>query len=383
MGQSTLLSQDIHTGMTGFNCSEWNDDYDKAVRYSIANVSDGSILQQNVEVINCTDVGDENRRRLLSQRTASRAAELALQRRLSFLSSVDLKVHIILVLEESGIENITMDNAFSVLSTMLQDSVSTGSLQSSLNHELVRELGDAAPTVSVQTVTAAPEDGEVAVTRSREPTSVPSAEPEELTFMEENQWYLASGGVVIFVLLLTLGYIYGPRPKPGVKPSRVYVTEDDVSMENNFPVVSNHASTMMQKPSPDEPGSFSAATTKRLLELRNNIGSSSDPVIPYDQQFSAERARSREGGRLAGNSAGATPGLDEVTPVDVLSPQLSGTGVTSGPSLGRRSLLVSQESEMMINLEGGTPDGTPIASKSDANFSNLRDMMRSQEEAGK
>jgi hypothetical protein len=341
-----MLTQNVDTGMSGVSCADWDASYDQALADSIAGVSGGSILQQNVEVLTCTDV--EDRRRVLGQHTASHAVELLMKRKLE-TTAVDLKVKIIMILEESGIADITKENAFSMLSTMIQTSVDSGTLQTRLNAMLVQVLGEAAPVLSVNSFAADPADGGIEVARSREPTSMPSGLPAKGDIaLGENFLFLVSVGVVSFTILLIMLYFCAEHLKN--RGTKVYVADSNLDVDKDFNSFTNikDEDNTVQKPSPD-------ASLSRKVMVHDN------KVIPYERDFKHVEAE----------------GSERDTPLGEMSRQLSsatGHGIGSGSGSGSdgrnlRSKLISQDSEKMINLEGG--GGTP--------FSELREMMRVQE----
>ena len=336
-GQITLLRQDVDTGMSGVSCADWDEHYDQALAHSIANVSDGTILQQNVEVISCTDI--ENRRQLLEG--ASFAAELLMKRQLS-TSSILLKIRIVLILEESGIEDITRDNAFTKLSTMMDNSVQTGKLQSSINTELEEELGEEAPVLSVNSFQADPSEGGIVVDRTREPTSVPSGIEVVEDKLEDSLWFIISMIVVGLTLLLMLLYYIGLKIKKS--GSKVYSVGDELDANEAFSTFTN-IQDFVRKPKPDD-GVGIARSGSRKVMLHDN------KVIPFGEDFAHVEVDDKDQQQQ-----------EEDSPLDV--DVLKGSSKAQGRLQSRPSFM-SQESEKMINLESGK------------SFSELRSMMRSQ-----
>jgi hypothetical protein len=279
--------------MSGVNCSDWNDYYDQILAESIATVSGGSILQQNVEVLSCTDI--ENRRRMTSKRTASRAASLMIERKLQESQSIALRLLIVMVLEESGIDGITRDNAFSVFQAMIDDSVSTGTLQSTLNARLLQEFGTVAPILAVDSVSAVPSDGGIDVTRSRSPTSFPTSDGVEAVPVEATVWFVTLMVMLAMILLLGILYIVAKvvydRRGAKVVVTDIVVDVDDEAVEddgfvsfkdmNSFQKAS---SNLVRKPKPEDVeriiGNINAASRSQRQRQGND-----NKVFPFEEEY--------------------------------------------------------------------------------------------------
>jgi hypothetical protein len=293
-GQTTLLRQKVDAGMSGVNCSDWNDDYDQILAESIATVSGGSVLQQNVEVLSCTDI-ENRRRRMTSKRTASRAASLMIERKLQESQSIALRLLIVMVLEESGIDGITRDNAFSVFQAMIDDSVSTGTLQSTLNARLSQEFGTAAPILAVDSVSADPSDGGIDVTRSRSPTSLPTSDGVEAVPVEATVWFVTLMVMLAMILLLGILYIVAKvvydRRGAKVVVTDIVVDVDDEAVEddgfvsfkdmNSFQKAS---SNLVRKPKPEDVeriiGNINAASRSQRQRQGND-----NKVFPFEEEY--------------------------------------------------------------------------------------------------
>ena len=407
-----MLTQNVDTSVSGVNCSSWNEDYDQALANSIAGVSNGSILQQNVEVVSCTDV--EDRRRMLGQHTASRAVELLMQRKLAAAQAVNLKVQILLILEESGIADISKDNAFTLLSDMIQSSVDSGTLQTSLNAILVEELGEAAPVLSVDSFSADPADGGIAVERSREPTSMPSSLPVEEEAFLDNPLVVAS--ISVMALTVLLAGLYAVAVKLKSRGTKVYVTESSLDVDDSFKVFTNiqEEGKSVHEPTPDDTNKFKFIRTSSTPDDANSISRETNSLTMNTNTFVLKRGVSNASDTDRFKRASSTPddnnsfsvellntnikkpagvgmvhdnkvipyekdfqqnaegSAHDSTPLDNLDRQLTGAGVgiaSGSTKKNMRPALMSEHSEKMINLEGGT--ATP--------FSELRDMMRIQE----
>jgi hypothetical protein len=333
--------------MSGVNCSDWNEDFDQALAKSIAAVSGGSILQRNVEVLSCADV--ENRRLLSAQRSASHAAGLLMDRKLRASQSVTLRVLIAMILEESGIEGITPDNAFSTLQTLMEDAVSSGNLQTTLNARLVEEVGLAAPVLAVNSFAADPSDGGIDVTRSRSPTSYPTKLPVDTVLLTDNTWFLVSMAAFGITVLLLVLFVYVTRcQKRGAK---VLMTDPSLEVTAGYDGFTNiqDERNIVQKPNPD--GSVRFPKVSKKMVVHDN------QVIPFEHEFDH-----------VDNGGSA---IDDANKRTNMEGESAGIGDSDAPPSRRdlRKSLYSQHSEKMIDQEEGNP------------FSELRDMMRIEEMA--
>lgn len=339
--------------MSGLNCSEWDADMDQVLADSIAEVSGGSVLQRNVEVVSCTNV--ESRRFLAEQPTASRAAALLMQRKLRASQSVELQLLIVMVLEESGIEGITPENAFSTLETLMQDSVSSGALQTTLNARLAEELGPAAPVLTVDSIVSDPSVGGVDVTRSRSPTSVPTSAPVEPFVLVDNTWFIVSVAMCGVGLVALVFFIWVHRIKK--QNAKVLMTqESSLDIHAGYSGFTNiQDEGIVQKPKPD--GSVQFQKVMKKANIHEN------QVVPFDHEYDCED-----------ETAIAEPEPNKRSVVSVKGSFAESDDGGCGNNVDRKDLrktLLSKDSEKLISQEEG--GGNP--------FTELREMMRIEQMA--